>query len=483
MRLTLTGALLLSTSGIASAQDFTATSIFEGPTLDCYVTDSGSDTVWRLSDRNLDGDFHDPDEVVAFYDEALGSIALGNNNSVAVARSGVVFISDTSSDLIIALVDLDGDGTAHGPGEHTVFFDGDPSVNLSGIAMESPNAIALDADGRVLVADADNGSGGTDQVLLLEDLNGDGDANDLGEARVYFEPDSFGSVGDVIPNSIDILPDGDLLYLEGGATGIVAKGLYRLSDLNGDGVIDPYSAEFDVYFTPPFLPGNAFMWDFGVAPDGTVYIADSGNDVIWRMRDQNGDGGIDNTAELDMYWVASGSSTIWTVQPTGAGELLVAESQSPDRILVMQDLDGSGSIDQPAETRVVYQDDVSAQDISNPRGLSWRRAPALTAPTRARIGSVVPFGIRGAVGELAVLFGSFAPLSTPISLHEFGLLGLDPSFATVYAVVEVGADGAGRGTLQVPGTPGAVGQVLRLQALVGSIARRSLTARHDMLVR
>lgn len=476
----LIGPANLLTAGLlapaAFGQDFKSTSVQTGPVLDCYVTDSGVDTVWRLSDLNLDGDFQDAGEVAVFYDEDIGSLTLGNNNSVAVADDGVVFISDTSSDQVIALVDLDGDGTAHAIGEHTVFFDGDPAINADGIAMESPSNISVLRDGRILVADANNGSGGNDQILILEDQNGDSDANDAGEVTVFLLQPNFGSVADYIPNAIDALPNGDLLYLEGSSNGTLPKGLWRLSDTDDNGVID-LGSEFTVYFVPPILGSTEFMWDFGVQPDGTVYVADTGNDVIWKMLDINGDGGIDNTFELTQYWTAPGTSLIWTVQPDRDGRLLVAESQSPDRIVIMEDLDGSGFIDQPNEETIVWSDDVSATNISNPRGLAWRRAPILRARTRADIGRDLTYFVRGAVGESYIIAASIGPVPAPVALPPFGVVEFDLANAFIADAGVLGTEGRALDSFFIPNDPSLSGQSIHLQALVGTFARRALTSR------
>lgn len=458
----------------AFGQDFHSTSIPTFDVLDCYVTDSGTDTVWRLADLDLDGDYQDAGEVTAFYDEDLGTLALGNNNSVAIDPRGIVFVSDTSSDQIIALVDLDGDGTAHSIGEHTVFFDGDPTINADGIAMESPANVTCLRDGRLLVADANNGSGGADQILILEDVNGDGDANDAGEVTVFLIHPGFGSVADYIPNAVDVLPDGDLLYSEGSSNGTLPKGLWRLSDANGDGVIDP-STELSVYFIPPILGATEFMWDFGVDVDGTVYVADTGNDVIWKMLDVNGDGGIDNSLELIQYWTAPGSSLIWTVQPDGEGRLLVAESQAPDRVVLMEDLDGSGFIDQPNEERVVWSEDVSPTNISNPRGLTWRRAPLLRARPRAEIGRDLTYFVRGTAAEPFVLVASVGPVAAPVTIPPYGVLEIDLANGFVAAAGTLDANGRAIDAFRIANDPSLSGRALHLQALVGPIPRRALT--------
>src|SRR5262245_22044339 len=85
------------------------------------VSDTGSalgtdDRVWALEDLNADGDFDDPGEVAAFYDESVGGIAYSNGTGVGVGPDGSVFVCDSTDDIVLRLRDANGDGDAHGPG-------------------------------------------------------------------------------------------------------------------------------------------------------------------------------------------------------------------------------------------------------------------------------------------------------------------------------------------------------------------------------
>jgi hypothetical protein len=361
LHLSLSSATPLLLAGPLLAQDLEA----------LYVSDSSNDAIYRLQDLNLDGDYNDPGEVLVFYDEGQGTVALGNNAGIDIGSDGTVYVTDSSEDIILALKDgPDADAAAHELSEHHVYFYGDPSLNLSGVEMVSAGKCTQDRYGRLWVANANNGSGGVDSILRLEDLNHDGDANDLGEAReIYVFPGA--STGDYIPMDARAGRDGRIYFTDVASTGVVARGMYVLDDLNGDGSYD--SSESTPFFLPPPpYDGTNFFWGMVQAPDDSWYLCDGTQDVVWHVRDANGDGRIQasDPAETTLYWDSgAASSSIWMLDITPNGDLYCAESQSPDRIVVMRDIDGNGSIDTGTELFTVYDETLSGVNIANPRSL------------------------------------------------------------------------------------------------------------------
>lgn len=333
----------------------------------CYVTDSGTDSIYRLEDLDRDGTYNGPGEVTTYYDENLGTIGLGNNNGITLATDGTVFVIDSSSDIVLGLVDLDQNGDCHGAGEHFVYFDGNPGGNLSGIEMASAGDVVVGDDGVVWVATA-NTSSGIDSILRLEDSNLDGDCNDLGEALVYYEPAPGGATGDSIPQDVKIGDDGLIYFVDAGSTGALPKGIFQLDDKDNSGVIDQPN-EVVTYFVPASFGSTPFHWGFDQDSQGYWYLPDTGNDVIWRARDEDSNGSIDPVSEASIYWQAPSSSLIWQVELAMDGSLYACESQSPDRLLRMIDGDGNGSIDPMTEVVEIYDEGVSPVNISNPRGL------------------------------------------------------------------------------------------------------------------
>ena len=346
-----------------------------------YVADTTDDRIYRLRDTNLDGDYDDAGEVGTFYASALGGLPMTSPNGLVVRPDGGVLVCDSNVDQVLLLRDLNLDGDALDVGEAQVFFDGTVGGNASGIQMVSANGVALDASGRVWVASNNQILGsvvGDDMILVLEDLNADGDANDSGEARVFHAPAlGSGSVGDSIPTAVKIGLDGAVYYAENGVTGVVAKAIWRLADLNNSGAIDA-PGEAQAFFALPPQPSNIFLWDVEQGADGAWYVSDRGNEILWRGLDANSNGSISG-AEAVAWFTGSSPSDLWTVRFASDGSILGCEAAGADRIRRFADADSNGVVD-TLEVADVYNDTVAAFDIANPRSIAL--APDLAPPTR-----------------------------------------------------------------------------------------------------
>jgi hypothetical protein len=248
-----------------------------------YVCDSTNDSVWRLHDLDFNGDWEEAAEVREYYSDVVGTIPLTNPAACALLPDGVLLVADTTEDVIVALEDLDLDGDANDPGEHRIFFDGNAGGNASGVEMSSVADLFLAADGKLWVTTADNGAGGIDAVFWIEDLDQDGDANDANEAHVYYQL-TTAAVGDSNPSGVVQGPDGALYYTDNGSTGVVAKGLWRLEDLDLSGTIDQ-PGEATLFFQPTAMAATPFYWDVTVSADGSFLMPDGGNELIWKARD------------------------------------------------------------------------------------------------------------------------------------------------------------------------------------------------------
>ena len=117
---------------------------------EAYVTDSSDDLLYHLVDTNADGDFDDAGEVIEFYNDTIGPVALTNNSSVVTDEDGVVYVSDSTEDIVLALLDGNADGDADDASESWIFFDGNPGGNASGVTMTSAQNIIY-VDGRFWV--------------------------------------------------------------------------------------------------------------------------------------------------------------------------------------------------------------------------------------------------------------------------------------------------------------------------------------------
>lgn len=341
-----------------------------------YVCDRTGDDLWLLEDLNCDLDYNDPGEATRFFDSAAGLGNLLDNCAAVVAGpDGALYVSSLNNDTIVRLEDIDGDGTAHGAGEAVVVFD---NSNASGIVLWVANNLTFGPNGNLWLAHANAGNGGTDEIYLLSDGNNDGDYNDAGEARPYYTPTGVPSVGDSLPADLHWGVDGALYYLDSGSTGVVTKGIYRLEDLDMNGTIDPVT-EVTPFFLPTIPAGgsNQFFWGFDQTADGTFYMADTLNELVYAFNDANDDKTID-PSEVSVIWNAAGSSNIWLVQADDTGKIYCTEDQAPDRILALKDDDGNGTIS-IGETRTVYDDTLAPNVISSPRSIVLVDVPAAYA--------------------------------------------------------------------------------------------------------
>ena len=245
-----------------------------------------------------------------------------------------MIVSDSSRDRVIHLVDEDGSGTfeADREGEYFVFYD-DTS---DGPDLSTPSALLSYGDG-VLVLD-----GGTlDSVLLLQDFDGDGSANGVGEWKVFYDDSSVGPNLNT-PNSLVRTSQGEVLIADdGGSQGLVLL----LQDLNGDGQAlgdDEFRVLYDsktfAESTPQLLDPEAMA----IASDGTLYITDATSGAIFQLRDLDQSGDFSNTEEVSLFYTNEGENLL--KDPEGLsvdaiGNLYVTDEDT-GLILKLRDLDG-----------------------------------------------------------------------------------------------------------------------------------------------
>ncbi|MBL8862132.1 MAG: hypothetical protein JNK02_08975 [Planctomycetes bacterium] len=334
-----------------------------------YVTDATNDNVWRCADLNADGDLNDPGEVVVFYSDVLGSIVLGNNVGLHAGPDATVYVTDSTEDCVLAFRDFNGDGNANSDGEHWRFFDGRAGGNASAVLMPAANGLYFDRNTGVWwVASSNSGSTGNDAILRLVDLNGDGDANDAGEASEFWTfPGSPG--GDSLPQAVTVGLDGAVYFMDAPSSGLRQKGVYRLQDLNSDGDAMDVGEE-TLFFVPPFT-ATPFYWCLELGPDGWFYTADTGNEIVWRFRDLNSNGVI-GAGEFSAFYTVGSASTMWDLTVAPDGSVYVSDFAPTSRIIRLLDGDASGVIG-PGEATVVYDEALSPSVIGNGRGIDLER--------------------------------------------------------------------------------------------------------------
>jgi len=333
-----------------------------------FVTDPDLDSVFILQDLAQDGDFNDPGDTQVFYDGLTGPFLLSNPVAIATDPFDQVFVGDSDTDRIYVLRDNDDSGSANGPGESAIYFDGNPGGNASGVLIPQVTALALRILGTLWVTNANANGSEADTVIRLRDLNGDGDANDLGEARVYYTSGPSLPLDASILTSIDIGYDGLVYVLESGTAR--PRSLLRLIDFDGSGVIDT-TAEVQTAWEPlQSSPGDFTSAEIGAA--GEWYVLDRANGLVQIGFDVNSDGLIDANTEAAPFWALpqAGGLRDMAVAVDG-GEVYVGDtSGSPDLIVRAKDFDATGSIDIATEVNAVYDDTVSATNIDNPHSIA-----------------------------------------------------------------------------------------------------------------
>lgn len=437
---------------------------------DLFVVDSTADACWRLSDFNQDGDFNDAGEITSYYSDTIGAFAWTNPSCVGCAPNGVVYVGDSSTDTLYALADGNADGDANDLGEAKVFFD--PS-NVGGIAIQTPSGITFDVLGRMYLAITNTSTPpGPDRIVRLEDGNGDGDANDAGEAFDFFSvPNSTATIGASIPTKVLVGPDLSVYYTEVGSTGAYTKGVWRLTDVNQDGDCND-AGEAALYWQPPFS-ASPFYWGFAFDQQGWMYVTDhSTNEQVWRAKDLNGNGQID-TAEFNLVYQTAGS-TWWDIAVREDGALLLAEAQTPDRVTRLQDLNADGDCLDAGEAVQAYDATAGGLAISI-RGFALQRAPQLELfPAVVQVGNSTNVTTRAAkAGDLVVTVFSLG-LGPNIPLPPWGVVEIN---TLAFASIAVGiADPQGAFTVPfaVPNNPAVVGSYA-FQALAGDQFRLFLS--------
>lgn len=330
------------------------------------IVEQTNDQVLLADDLNGDGDFDDADEV-----RVLADIPGSTLQEVTSTPRGEVFVGENVTDAVLRLVDLNGDGDCADPGEVAVFVD-NTQVGLGTITINTPASLAIDADGSLLLGNNAT-TGFVDFIVRVRDLNGDGDALDAGEVTMLDATDYTGAL-----YGLAVDPYGVIWHVVSGGSG---GGLLRLVDANGNGRTDDAGEHtvlgmgtglFDVTFTRGFAPitwalsattnprgvrystgGNPST--FATSPavgngatisrmaDGSWLHSSIGSDQLFRLRDLNGDGDVDDAGEVTMvfanasgvlanpYFASAGAAPLTPRlhAPVAAGQTTVAGVTAP----------------------------------------------------------------------------------------------------------------------------------------------------------
>ncbi|MFT3988190.1 VPLPA-CTERM sorting domain-containing protein [Aestuariivirga sp.] len=376
----LSGTVLASAAFTSSASAATVSSTF-------LFSDQATNQIVLSVDRNGDGDMNDAGETTSFFDSGnLSGLTGASGNVFSLSQSKTnktILIGEGNTDSVYRLSDNNADGDANDADEAHVWFSG--SDNAEGFKLNTPNGIAEGPDGAVYIVEADTtGSPTGDWVYRTVDLNGDGDANDEGEATKWLSLTGLNSAS----SPFEIRFDGDTAYIMDTA-GTTPDVIYRAVDANGDNVIG--AGEVTAFATE----GQAFGANFDFAMDtykgGLLtwqWLASSGVSAVYSLHDLNGNGIIDQASEVVQAWSTTLLGAGYTFlagfglsvnQETG--EVLITSNASGangDWIIRLLDLDGDGTFFGAGEWSFVLDRLDQGTYPDRPRNVSFYDAPEVS---------------------------------------------------------------------------------------------------------
>ena len=272
------------------------------------LTDRDLDAAMRVRDLNANGSI-DAGEVFTFFSGANAAGTLGpmNPTCMAVSLCRVVAMGDQINRNVYWISDVNNDGDAQDQPESVVYAD---ATNAALISFAFPTGAAFDSQCRMHIANAGN-TFGLDGIYRLQDLNGDGDAQDqvggVNEVTEFVGQPLMGSVNSALwgPQEIFFDPD-DVCYMRNSVTN--QHSIWRFEDGNGNGRADD-AGESTLFFGAGNLSGITLTAGFAMEQDRfqpgamyTIQIATGGLDQLIRMQDLTGDDDAQDALEAHTVW-------------------------------------------------------------------------------------------------------------------------------------------------------------------------------------
>ncbi len=229
-------------------------------------------------------------------------------------RDEIIIGAETASgsSRIVALKDLNGSGTIDSSNEIRIVWS--ETANADGVTTGATRDLHRLSDGSILFLEA---SIDEDNSFRIQDRNGDGDFNDLGETQVFYDAAAAGLVGlpavelalsitGVALPSGDFVEDGqfDCLDINSLVAAIVGASADPSFDMNADGRIDfgdvdewlAVAGAVELASGGSYLPGDA---NLDGTVDGEDFLAWNAhkfsNTAEWCHGDFNADGVIDGS--------------------------------------------------------------------------------------------------------------------------------------------------------------------------------------------
>ncbi|MGQ0627798.1 MAG: EF-hand domain-containing protein [Phycisphaerales bacterium] len=265
-----------------------------------YSTDGDTDAIYRSRDLDGDGTAMQSNETQLYFSSITnpGGFYLATPQGLAQDALGRLYVANAGigntgllafTDKIYRMVDLDGDGTANGFDEVTIWCDN----NVLAGDSASPTLFDLAFIGNTGYV-IDFGPD-PDVVYSMFDADGNGSIS-IDERKDFYTAGAFGMNG---PTALmGMATDGQSILVVdrvGNAGNGNVQKVWALRDLSGDGTIDS-AGEVTLLWSETSVPaGFALATAFTIAqgPLGTIAISSSGADNadnIFLLRDLDADG-------------------------------------------------------------------------------------------------------------------------------------------------------------------------------------------------
>lgn len=356
-----------------------------------FVHDQSFDTILRMQDLNGDGDAHDPGEVTRFYDDTPPPLIDVENAQglVAIDPWTLMATDNFEPDNVVMLFDLDRNGDAFGPNEAIVWFDG---TLPSGLTLTNPAELRMRADGSFFLLDNNTlDTTRPEAIYLLDDANGNLNI-DPGEITLFHE---LSPVGISAATTFDVVEDSnEFVYTLDITDPSQIESIDRIDP--NTGVRSEWLSSQTLFNLTGFVMGSSFELEIIPGRNEVFFGATTLNfsQAILAARDVSGNGTINMPSEIRVLWAEAGHADGFdTGSPRDFFRTrdgrLLWTDALRDRVMLLQDLDGNGNYQGPGETTVFFDAATAAAN-----GLPTLSLPlSVTAAEICVADLAAPFGV------------------------------------------------------------------------------------------
>ncbi len=422
----------------------------EGANHYVYIIATG-DVILRLQDLDGDGECTGVGEISQWAD-TRGGPGVSNTSPDAMdfdPITGTFYVTDDNWNSgsqpgsgIHAYTDLDANGNADGSGEFVQFVDATIPMTVAGTS----GAVSIDAgDFEGLMYDSTNGVviGFAQQdraFYAFQDLNGDGDAMDAGEAW------NFCNLVDEVPG-LELNAD-------------VASGALQSPSCPSSSGTGYYASLEVLDFAVGAGPlGEDVYWMMSTASNASCTGAGG---LVYRGIDYNGDLDLNDAGEVTLFTGGPGSAISYPALYGGASHDggFSARATGGDVIFCI-DNDGNGNADGPGETTVMgmdpmshmvhEMDDAPVGAFAHPSsGINWNEFGTAGTSSLGLLPEIDHIGFPTAGGSFTVTLANAIPNNTCVLLAGFSntVWNMPPVLNLPFNMTNAGAPG---NTLYVAG--------------------------------